>query len=44
MSRRALRNSGPLRFLRAVSEKQHLKREVARRRSGVPQPNREEKT
>lgn len=44
MSRRAQRNSGPLRFLRAVSEKQRLKREVARRRSGAAQRNREETT
>jgi len=32
-SRRAQRNSGPLRFLRAVTEKQRLKREVRRRRA-----------
>ncbi len=42
MSRRALRNSGPLRFLRALGEKQKLKREVARRRSGMVRRNREE--
>ena len=36
MSRRALRNSGPLHFLRAIWEKQQLKREVARRRAGQP--------
>jgi len=42
MSRRARRNSSPLRFIRALSEKQRLKREVARRRSGATRRNREE--
>jgi hypothetical protein len=32
MSRRALRNSGPLVFFRTVVEKHRLQREVARRR------------